>query len=57
MKHEVRCIEIPCTCVEILRQKIKELEEKLRSQEKKLDDGLSCCCAGCAKHNQNLKDL
>lgn len=47
MKHEVRCIEFPCTCVTILRDKIKSLE-------KKIEDSLSCCCSQCARHNQIL---
>lgn len=76
MKHEPRCIEFPCTCVEILRQKVqeltarlehdmkelqsyrtarmRELEERNKSLERKIADGLSCCCAGCSRHNQNI---
>jgi hypothetical protein len=72
MKHEPRCIEIPCTCIEILREEIKNLRVELylvndlyskdgleykniiKSLENKIKDGLSCCCSGCTKHNQDL---
>jgi hypothetical protein len=126
MKHEARCIEFPCTCVTILRERLKEvtafseslhteslldfvevkgamlaridslekghkvlnqalhessnreislrtklakteedkasndksyleLIQKYNSLDKKIQDGLSCCCSGCTKHNQNLE--
>jgi hypothetical protein len=74
MRHEVRCIHFPCTCVEILRQKVaclsneldateKFLEEvkastksRIDSLEKKIQEGLSCCCAKCSRHNASLLD-
>jgi len=69
MKHEVRCIEIPCTCVTILQEKVKNLEaghyilnkalnestEREISLRKKIEDGLSCCCSGCTKHNLQIQ--
>lgn len=97
-KHEVRCIEFPCTCITILQEKVKNLEtgvyivtqalnesgdreiqlrEKLAKVEsdkasndrdylelaaeanslrKKVNDGLSCCCAGCTKHNLQIQE-
>lgn len=68
MKHEARCLHIPCTCVEILREReflmqtalslknttISDLETKIASLKKKIEDGLSCCCSGCSRHNQIL---
>lgn len=58
MKHEYSCIEIPCTCAQVLRERKKELEEELKSLKdkydsclKKVHDHLSCCCSGCQKHN------
>lgn len=68
MSHESRCIEFPCTCVTILRDKVARLEklnkileeslnfndDKIASLEKKIKDGLSCCCSSCSKHNQTL---
>jgi hypothetical protein len=68
MIHEPRCIHIPCTCIEILRDKINKQEEVIlfahdllhqmreinKSLENKIKDGLSCCCSGCTKHNQDL---
>jgi len=72
MIHEPRCIHIPCTCIEILREEAKNLRVELflvndlyskdgleyksiiKSLENKIKDGLSCCCSGCAKHNQDL---
>jgi len=68
MKHEPRCIEFPCTCVSILREKLEEQhawivnmgkrecekDDKIASLEKKIKDGLSCCCSGCTKHNEEL---
>lgn len=70
MTHEGRCIEFPCTCVTILRGKLVELQDAynllmtikdtqdriMRSLEKKIKDGLSCCCSGCTKHNQDLSE-
>lgn len=71
MSHEPRCIEIPCTCVTILReelrvtakyleeavQKVNTNYEEVKRLRKKIQDGLSCCCAGCTKHNQALGDV
>lgn len=68
MKHEARCIHIPCTCVTILREKLARVEsekeqndrnfsvlvDKYKSLEKKIFDGLSCCCSHCSRHNQLL---
>ena len=75
MIHEPRCIHIPCTCIEILREKLEflgssnyskldklcslsneiiALNFKIKSLENKIKDGLSCCCSGCTKHNQDL---
>lgn len=70
MTHESRCIEFPCTCVIILRERLAKLEadkfsndtahlelmRKYSSLERKLADGLSCCCYGCTKHNQDLSE-
>lgn len=25
------------------------------SMERKIEDGLSCCCSGCARHNQDIQ--
>lgn len=104
MKHEARCIEIPCTCLTILRSRVDEQRatilrqgmeneiqrrsidiyhmnnellqkelEKVQADKKSNDEGylalsaernalekhisqMSCCCAGCTKHNQDLKE-
>lgn len=70
MKHEVRCIEIPCTCITILREKLAKVEAdkasndadylkcaaERNSLEKKIKDGLSCCCSGCTKHNLQIQE-
>ncbi len=60
-KHEPSCIHIPCTCISILREtnewfqkRCNWYQEELKKFEKKLHEGLSCCCAGCSKHNQNI---
>lgn len=28
--------------------------EKIKHLEKKIEDGLSCCCAQCVKHNMEI---
>lgn len=51
MKHEYRCIEIPCTCVSILRDELEQIKKENAAMKKKIDDFLSCCCSGCQRHN------
>ncbi len=36
-----------------MRIHIKELEAKIKSLESHIEK-MSCCCAGCTKHNQDL---
>lgn len=49
MKHETLCTDpITCTCISILRDKVKRLEDHISK--------MSCCCALCTKHNQELND-
>jgi hypothetical protein len=35
-------------------QRLNATYEELKSCRKKIEDGLSCCCSGCTKHNQDL---
>ncbi len=34
--------------------RIEQLLKENEALKKKIQEGLSCCCSGCAKHNQNL---
>ena len=64
MTHEPKCIyPVTCTCVSILRERINSLNNeismqnlKISSLEGKIQDGISCCCSGCASVNRKLHD-
>ena len=51
----------PATRTELLKmldaahERMCEILAENTILRKKLEDGLSCCCAGCTKHNQDLK--
>jgi Zn finger protein HypA/HybF involved in hydrogenase expression len=43
--------------ITLLSQKaleILELKKEIECLKEKLKEGLSCCCAGCSKHNLNI---
>jgi hypothetical protein len=38
-----------------LKIELMKAQAEISALENKIKDGLSCCCSGCKKHNQDLK--